>query len=310
MSSVNERIAAVEKELQLLAQETKENEVSRRKLLDVCRSSVGAVAKPSEQIWQMIMQPHLNGAMRSSAEMGLLDALTKAEKPVTAEELAKSTGGDRLLIARLLRPLCTVGIVVETDVETYLAGPVCKTLATPPMRDGWTFMHDEAQVTCGRIHKYLKENGYRNPEDASKGLWQWAHNSDLPLFPYLIQRPEELNSFFNMLFVWRQDRTEWFDIYPVEDLILKDFESTHQDIGDGGALLVDVGGATGFDIQNFKQRFESKGNKLPGKLVLQDLPFVIDDIKELDAEIVRMKYDFWTPQPVKGKSEPWPLDMR
>ena len=38
------------------------------------------------------------------------------------------------------------------------------------------------------------------------------------------------------------------------------------------------------------------------KLVVQDLPPVIEDIKDLHRDIVRQKYDFFTPQPVVGKS--------
>jgi hypothetical protein len=36
--------------------------------------------------------------------------------------------------------------------------------------------------------------------------------------------------------------------------------------------------------------------------VLQDLPPIIDDIKELHPDIVKVKYDFFTSQPIKGKA--------
>ena len=61
------------------------------------------------------------------------------------------------------------------------------------------------------------------------------------------------------------------------------------------ALLVDVGGGRGHDILCFRNKFPGRG-----RLVLEDLPAVIDDIKELDAGIERVKYDFFTPQIVKG----------
>jgi hypothetical protein len=41
------------------------------------------------------------------------------------------------------------------------------------------------------------------------------------------------------------------------------------------------------------------------KLVLQDLPSVIDDIKESHGYIVEMKYDLSTPQPVNDLSIPF-----
>jgi hypothetical protein len=43
-----------------------------------------------------------------------------------------------------------------------------------------------------------------------------------------------------------------------------------------------------------------KYTEAPGRLVLEDLPVVIDAIKELDPKIERMNHDFHTEQPVKG----------
>lgn len=48
-----------------------------------------------------------------------------------------------------------------------------------------------------------------------------------------------------------------------------------------------------------------KISKLRGKLALQDLPFVIDDISDLDGKIERVKHDFMTPQPIHGGFTSW-----
>ncbi|RYP27378.1 hypothetical protein DL768_011246 [Monosporascus sp. mg162] len=63
---------------------------------------------------------------------------------------------------------------------------------------------------------------------------------------------------------------------------------------DGAAFLVDIGGSIGHDIQEFLHKYPSP----PGRLILQDLPVVIGQIKSLDEKIERMGYDF-TEQPVK-----------
>jgi hypothetical protein len=87
----------------------------------------------------------------------------------------------------------------------------------------------------------------------------------------------------------RQERgDEWFDFFPT----LSRFGNTDAN----NPLLVDIGGGLGHDIAAFHSRFPS----LPGKLILQDLPIVVDDIKDLDPAIQRMTYNFFTPQPVKG----------
>jgi hypothetical protein len=65
-------------------------------------------------------------------------------------------------------------------------------------------------------------------------------------------------------------------------------------------LLADIGGSQGHDLEAFK----NANPKAEGKFVLQDLPPVIDDIKEFHGDIVRMKHDFFTSQPVRGPSPP------
>lgn len=95
-------------------------------------------------------------------------------------------------------------------------------------------------------------------------------------------------------------RGNWFDRMPVDSMFLSgavtdDPEST---------LLVDIGGGKGHDVAAFHKAFP----RAPGKLVLQDLPPVIESIDSLDPAIVQQPYDFFTEQPVKGeyrKSRPY-----
>jgi hypothetical protein len=47
----------------------------------------------------------------------------------------------------------------------------------------------------------------------------------------------------------------------------------------------------------------TKYPQVPGRLVVQDRPSVIDGIEQLDPSIERMKYDFHTEQPLKGTSD-------
>lgn len=92
-------------------------------------------------------------------------------------------------------------------------------------------------------------------------------------------------------------RPTWVDegFYPVGERLLEGFD----DEDETAALLVDIGGSIGHDLQKFRDAFlEAKG-----RLVLQDLEPVVAQVKEdeLDASIERMAYDFLTEQPVKGE---------
>jgi len=83
-------------------------------------------------------------------------------------------------------------------------------------------------------------------------------------------------------------RQKWYDFFRVEEKLCVKSASD--------PLLVDVGGGVGHNLIAFKQRFPG----LPGKLVLQDIPVVIDSINELPGGIESMKHDFFAAQPVRG----------
>ena len=91
------------------------------------------------------------------------------------------------------------------------------------------------------------------------------------------------------------DRARWMDpgCVPVAEVL-------GSNLSQNAVLLVDVGGGSGHDIELFQKRHPG----LPGRLVLQDLPTVIEAYKGTrSAGIEVMGYDFFTPQPIKGVNE-------
>lgn len=69
---------------------------------------------------------------------------------------------------------------------------------------------------------------------------------------------------------------------------------------DGAVLLVDVAGGRGHDLEAFRQKFPDAR----GRMILQDLSGVVDDIRDLDLRIERMAYDMFLPQPIEGEYSP------
>ncbi|KAI0405306.1 sterigmatocystin 8-O-methyltransferase [Xylaria palmicola] len=61
---------------------------------------------------------------------------------------------------------------------------------------------------------------------------------------------------------------------------------------DDSALLVDIGGGLGHDILAFHDKYPNNG-----KLILQDLPDVIKNCRDLPPDVEAMGYDFFTDQP-------------
>ena len=157
--------------------------------------------------------------------------------------------------------------------------------------------HDEVALCCTQMHEFLAQTKYKNPE-GPMGVFQHAENTRLPLVPWLMQHPAKLTSFLTMLEGGptmleggRFGRTEWFEVFPAEKMLFEGARTNTED----SVLLVYVAGGHG--IHTFKDRFPNQ----PGRLVLQELPSAIDDIKDLHPDIVRMVYDVFTEQPIKGK---------
>ena len=147
---------------------------------------------------------------------------------------------------------------------------------------------DEAAKACVHMPTFLSHTSYANPE-GPMGCFQSAFSTSLQLFPWLMEHPDQMVNFNDLMIGQRLSRVEWYSFVPAETLILDGYH-------EGTDLLVDIGGNRGGDLEGFKKQFP----QVKSGLVLQDLPPVIDDIASLDEDIVRMKYDFFTPQPVKG----------
>jgi len=140
---------------------------------------------------------------------------------------------------------------------------------------------------------YFEKNGYKSPASSTNGPVQHAFNTPLETFAYWGTLPGVIENFNTYMMGVRAARPTWSDWFPVREELLQEVNTKE------GVLLIDIGGGRGHDIGKFEKKF---GGDIEGKgrLVLQDLPAVINDIKDLSARIERMPYDFFTLQPLKG----------
>ena len=86
-------------------------------------------------------------------------------------------------------------------------------------------------------------------------------------------------------------RADWWD----DDYVDIASVLATNSIQDGDVLLVDVGGGVGQDLL----KFHAKHPDLRGRLILQDLPDVVNNAK-VPEYIEAMGHDFFTPQPIHG----------
>ena len=138
--------------------------------------------------------------------------------------------------------------------------------------------------------KYLREVGYRSPTDPNDGFTQYAFQTKLSTFELISTMPDifkDFNSFMGRTVGARKKWLEWYDVTG------RLIQGASPDV----PLFVDVGGGKGHDTIKFQEMFPSSG-----QLILQDLAPVITSVQDLPFGIDAIPYDFFTPQPVKGKA--------
>lgn len=134
--------------------------------------------------------------------------------------------------------------------------------------------------------QFLESTRFKNVE-GSPGPFQHSHNTEDGMFPWLMKNPTMMRNFNAFMAGSLETRQDWFNTFPVDEILLNDAVKDNSE----AILLVDIGGGEGHDIQAFHDAYPTA----PGKLVLQDLPPVIDNIKDnkLSPAIIQQKHDFF-----------------
>ncbi|KAL6721636.1 hypothetical protein ACLMJK_000740 [Lecanora helva] len=290
-NDIHTKIDSLARDIQSLAAEAQQDEECRKKLLGVTMKATAQLEAPIETIWRMIMSPHAPAALMVIIRMGVVTTLVESNQPKTAGELSELCGGDELLIVRMMRPLLALGVFRETDVKTYTSTPISQVLTAPPLINGYQFMFEAATRSLANMPKYLESTGFKNVNGAP-GPFQSSHNTQDGMFQWLIKNPSMMSNFNTFMAGSLETRKDWFRTFPIDEILLKDVRKNDSE----SVLLVDIGGGEGHDIEAFHKNFP----EAPGKLILQDLPSTIDNIKSLDPAIIQQKHDFFTKQPVKG----------
>jgi demethylsterigmatocystin 6-O-methyltransferase len=132
---------------------------------------------------------------------------------------------------------------------------------------------------------FLRSNGFKNPTDQNHTVWQVAHSCTENCYEWMMTHPEN----FEQLNLYMMARSEGsisaFDRWTPDSTGLSPER----------AVFVDIGGAIGVKCVEFKEKFPN----IPGKVILQDLPFAVEHALPTNG-VEKMVYDFLTPQPIKG----------
>lgn len=155
--------------------------------------------------------------------------------------------------------------------------------------------YDEGLPVLAQMPAYLKDHGYCLPRSSNDGPLQYAYGTDKDSYNYWsTEKPATManfNVFMQGLF-GTPHRLGWLDWFPFEKVCIEGFDESRSDY-----LFVDVAGGKGHECELLLKKYPA----LRGRLALEELPFVIEDITILDGRIERVKHDFTMPQPIKGE---------
>ncbi|MCJ1379927.1 hypothetical protein MMC17_003030 [Xylographa soralifera] len=291
--TIHERIGFFQNCFKLLTAEATQDEYARKELLGVVMNAMATLETPAETIVRMMHSPIVPSVLTALIKMGALQAIVKSKAPMTVMQLATVTGADELLIVRLMRPLVALRFFLETDVKTYASTPISQMLTAPNFLGGFQFLSAGATKCLAYLPDYLALTGFKSV-DSVPGPFEYAMGAneygEQGMYEWLTSDPPMLANFIAFMSGRRAHRKQWYEMFPADQIIL---EGARND--DDAILLVDIGGGEGRDAESFRTKFSD----VPGRVILQDLPEVINNIEKLDDRVMRMGHDFFMPQPVK-----------
>jgi hypothetical protein len=185
--------------------------------------------------------------------------------------------------------LVSLSIFAETGEDAYELTPLGPTLATgSPLREAVIHISYIYPAVAG-LPAWLAARSYANPNDARDAPFNAAYDCKGSTFFEHMQRPgmERYSKAFNVTMEMNKTGEEdtFVASYPAaEELRIDDPERV---------LLVDVGGSLGHQTRKFAESYPD----LPGKLIVEDLPDVVNSATDLPESITKVAHDFFKPQP-------------
>ncbi|KAL5402566.1 hypothetical protein PMIN03_010564 [Paraphaeosphaeria minitans] len=266
----------------------------RLALLAKARELVRSLESPRETMAKHLWaQPSCLAAITACHEIGIFRVMANGGgQPLKVTDIASRVGTNADMLGRLLKHIGAMGYIKETDADTYAPTNFSNALTLPIIGDSYLCFVKGLLPASLHFPAYLAQTDYATPTDARSGAFQSAFKTEKNMFEYLTAHPPLGEQFHSHMGGYRLGRPSWMDsgCYPVKERLSKGLVEADN------TLLVDIGGSLGHDLHKFATKYHDE----PGRLVLQDLPVVIDAIESLHPRIERMKYNFYTEQPVKA----------
>ncbi len=226
-------------------------------------------------------------------------AITKVpdEGTITAEKLAAEVAIDVSAIQRLMRTAIVAGFFTETAPDTYAHNALSQGYQLHAQGPFFVLCMDFNRM-CLALPEYFKTHQPEELFDLKKSPFCFSIGKEGKTYYEAIDENAEQRHIWNQCLQIIDKSMPISGMFPWETLK----EQVEQE--PERPFFVDVAGGRGQALLKLQ---EDIPGTFGGKLILQDLPIVIDTLKPEDVpNIEAMAYDIFTPQPVKSKSSPSP----
>ncbi|KAI1414908.1 S-adenosyl-L-methionine-dependent methyltransferase [Hypoxylon sp. FL1857] len=264
-------------QLEALAESPPEDPATRLNLYNAAKRLIVATEDPFNTICRVNGPPMILTICQVACDLNIFVQLTEANSPLSTESLAATSGADPSFIGRILRFLASNDIVRETGEDEFTANAVTRTLARPGFQAGIAHSFMASMPCLQELPKFLADTKYANPTDVLHSPFQIAHKTDKLAYVWAMDQPK-LMADFNLT---------WLDVF--------DFPRHVGGSAVDTLIFVDVGGGIGQQCALLKKTHP----QVPGRVVLQDQPFVLPHAIPIDG-VEKQAFDLWAEQPLKG----------
>ena len=127
------------------------------------------------------------------------------------------------------------------------------------------------------------------PEEKSP----FAYTHNLSFWKFFDEYPAHRRDLDEYMSVRRKGLNQWHEMFPMASNLGPNAKRDPKAV-----IFVDVGGGNGHEAISLHESHP----EIPGRLIIQDLPSMIDKVKENPPrDIELMPYDFFNPQPIRGQ---------
>ncbi|MCJ1318452.1 hypothetical protein MMC15_003780 [Xylographa vitiligo] len=274
-----------------LPPETAQNVRARSELLQAAKQLVADLESPGDICERVVYQYVEIASIKVAIDLGIFKILDAAHAPKSVAELAEETKADPVLMGRIMRSLASLLAVDNAGSGLYMSNKVSKTFTVPKFAAGVKMSLDWAIPNWLQMPSWLEEIGYKNPSVGNDTTVKRAFKTDESGFEIISRIPGLLDAFSLHMSAFHEGRANWLDFYPVEEEMFKGFHSEDPK----ATMFIDIGGALGSEVVALKQKYPH----CPGRLILEDLPHVVEQVGKTDT-MEAIPYDMFTPQPIKG----------